>query len=126
MQLSASISPEDKLTTILQVQGLTFLKEHPKTTVGELAAELTMSSPAIAKFTDKLVDCGWVERIDDPDDRRIVRLLITIQGEKEFERIKCKHFEKMSEIFSLMPEEDIKEMIRIMEDLTRRWEEKNK
>lgn len=126
MHMSSPISQEDKLTTILQVQGLSYLKKHSKATVGELASELMMSSPAITKFTDRLVNLGWIRRADDSDDRRIIRLFITSLGEKKLSQIQRKHLERMSEIFSLMPEKDIKELIRIMGNLTKKWEEKNK
>ena len=108
------------------IQGLSFLKDHSNATIGELAAKLLMSSPAIAKFSDRLVDSGWVERKSDPNDRRVTRLVITLQGKKELEKMQCQHFERMSEIFSQIPEKDIQEMIRIMENLVLRWEEKKK
>jgi len=120
---SSNVSLKDKVTTILQVQALLYLQKHPRATVGELAGELSMSSPAAATFIDRLFDSNWITRKDDPQDRRITRLMITKKGKTELALIQRKHFEQMNEIISLMPEADLKEMIRIMETAIKKWEE---
>ena len=58
-----------------------------------------------------------VERINDKEDRRIIRLVITENGEKEFIALKKKLMEKMQKIFSRIPSKDLKELIRIFTNL---------
>lgn len=125
MKPTVSVSIEERVATILQAQALTYLKVNPKTTVGELAQELVMSSAAIAKFTDRLFSAGWILREDDPHDRRITRLLLTKKGKDELKQMQKRRYEKINEITSFMPENDLKEMVRIMENLAKNWE-KNK
>ena len=123
VRLSSNVSLKDKVTTILQMQALLYLRKHSHATVGELAGELNMSSPAAATFIDRLFDSNWITREDDPHDRRITRLVITKEGKTKLALIQRKHFEQMNEIVSLMPEADLKEMIRIMETAIKKWEE---
>ncbi len=125
MKPSSGISMEDKIATFLQGHALFYLQENPLATVGKLATELSMSSPAVAKFTDRLFDAGWITRENDPDDRRIIRLELTQKGKEELEQTLRQHFEKMNEIVSLMPDSDLKELVRIMENSVKAWEEKN-
>lgn len=123
---SLNVPIEEKIATFLQIQAMCYLQENPDVTVGDLATELAMSSPAVAKFSDRLFDAGWITRKDDSHDRRITRLKLTQKGKEELKLIQGRHFEKMNEIISFMPEADLKKMVYIMENVVKKWEEKNK
>ena len=49
-------------------------------TIGELGAQLDMSSGAVTGLVDRLEQAGNVERVADPADRRRVRLRMTDQA----------------------------------------------
>lgn len=115
-QLS-NISMEDKVTTMLQMHALTYLKKHPGETVGELAQSFQMSSSSAAQFMERLEKADLVERIQDKKDKRIIRLSITKNGEREFIILKKKFMDKMQKIFSKIPANDIREIIRIQTNL---------
>ena len=46
----------------------------------ELAQHMRIEPPALVRHLDKLADEGLVERRPDPDDRRIVRVVVTEAG----------------------------------------------
>lgn len=121
---SSNISLEDKFATILQMQALSFLKENPSSTVGQLSQRLHVSSPSVAQLCDRLVNSGWIKREDDQKDRRVTHLLLSREGEKKLKEIKLKHFKKMSMTLSLLDEKDLKDMTRIMTTLVSKVEEK--
>lgn len=104
---------EDKAITLLQVQALTYIHEHPKTPVGLLADELSMSLSAVAQLTNRLADAEYIRREDSPTDRRIIHLSLTPKGEEQLEiyhkQLEKNHFKVLSEI----PENDLKELVRI-------------
>lgn len=54
-----------------QVQVLISLSRGPRS-VGSLAEEVGVSSPAVTQLVDRLVEHGMVERRPDPLDRRVV------------------------------------------------------
>lgn len=120
---SQTVSMEDKFATILQMHALKLLQESPNITVGELSEKLRMSSASVAQFCDRLVSSGWIKRQNDSKDRRVTRLSLTKDGEKELKEMKIKHFQKMSKNLSLLDNTDLKEMIRIMTKLTSKVEE---
>jgi DNA-binding MarR family transcriptional regulator len=114
---------EDKIATMLQMQTMKYLKDYPKSTVGEVAQELFISSSSIAQLTDRLVVAGDIERVHDNYDRRIVRLSLTSHGEKELARLWQFHQDNINKMLSYIPEKDLKEMIRIHKDVLKRMEE---
>jgi DNA-binding MarR family transcriptional regulator len=106
-------SVEEKMATMLQMQALSFLMQHTLPTVGELAHYLLISPSSTAQLTDRLTVSKWIEREHDSKDRRIIRLHITKEGEKELQRLKKIKLEKIKKVLSLLPEKELKEIIRI-------------
>jgi DNA-binding MarR family transcriptional regulator len=49
-------------------------------TPGELARDMMMSPPAMTNRIDRLVKRGLVQRHADPDDRRALRVALTLEG----------------------------------------------
>lgn len=46
----------------------------------ELARRMRIEPPTLVRHLDKLADDGYVERRPDPDDRRVVRVIVTPEG----------------------------------------------
>jgi DNA-binding MarR family transcriptional regulator len=64
-----------------QMKALHVLHEHDEpTSVKALGDRLGLSMAAISRAADDLVQRGLVDRIEDPDDRRIKRLSLTPTG----------------------------------------------
>ncbi len=63
--------------TRAQWQVLYLLYQHDGQTQTELADTLTMAKPPLGKVVDRLEDDGWVERRDEPKDRRAKRVFLT-------------------------------------------------
>src|SRR5581483_12045400 len=54
--------------------------EHRDRTAGELARAISVRLPTLTQIVDVLVERGWIERRDDPTDRRKVWLALTESG----------------------------------------------
>jgi MarR family transcriptional regulator for hemolysin len=46
----------------------------------ELAGRMCIEPPTLVRHLDKLTDDGYVERRPDPDDRRVIRVVVTPKG----------------------------------------------
>ena len=55
--------------------------------VKELSDRLGLSLPGASRIVDALMRRGWLERREDPDDRRMKRIGITDAGREIIERI---------------------------------------
>ncbi len=104
---------EDKAITLLQILALTYINSHPKTPVGSLADELSMSLSAVAQLTNRLADAQYIQREDNPTDRRITCLSITPEGAKQIEVFKKQLDKNHFKVLSVVPEKDLKELVRI-------------
>jgi DNA-binding MarR family transcriptional regulator len=63
------------------------IHQHPDTTQAELVGRIGMEQPTIAKATTRMERTGFLERIPDPRDRRVIRLRLTEQGQAVVEAI---------------------------------------
>ena len=107
----------DKHATIMQYSALMFLKDNRSATVGDVASHLKLSKSSATQLIERLAKASLIDRINDKEDRRIVRISITSAGEQQVMDLKMKYREKMGKIISKIPDEDLKELIRIHKNL---------
>jgi len=80
-----------KTKTILPLGALfviSELKKHNELSMSEIGRRLSMPKPHVTGIVDKLIFEGFVERVSDPNDRRIVNIKITAKGTKNLFSIK--------------------------------------
>jgi DNA-binding MarR family transcriptional regulator len=70
-----------------QVGMLFMILHHNDTSVKEISEYLGVTKSAITQLLDPLVNKGFIERQNDPEDRRIVRLNLTAKGKKTIKEI---------------------------------------
>ena len=83
-------------------------------TIGE---KLLKSGGNITMVVDNLEKQGYVIRKKDPDDRRAVLIRLTPKGEKFIEEFFPKHLNKIKEEFSVISEEEKKNLADICKKL---------
>jgi len=81
--------------TTAQLRVLFLVRESPGVTAGELAHKIGVTPPTISGIVDRLVKMDLVRREDDESDRRLVRNLLTEQGDAT-----CSRMEQSTEIFT--------------------------
>ena len=77
-----------RVATLLQGHGLTVAQFEVLSTLAtadcanqqELAVRLRVTKGNLVGLIDRLAERGWVERVPDPDDRRVNRVQITETG----------------------------------------------
>ena len=62
-------------------------------TLGELAALMAITPPAVTKRVDALAARGLLERLPDPADRRAIRARLTAVGRECVDRLLSEHLE---------------------------------
>lgn len=68
--------------TMPQLKVLLLLGRHGSAPVSWLASRMDVSPPNITGILDRLEQRGWVRRMSDPQDRRVVRIVLTGEGER--------------------------------------------
>ena len=62
---------------------LVTIEKHGPLTLGDVAAREQVAPATVTKLVTKLVDQGLVDRLPDPDDRRVVRVALTDAGAEQ-------------------------------------------
>jgi DNA-binding MarR family transcriptional regulator len=71
-----------------QQSALAAIADRGPLTLGALAAFENVRPPSITRIVAALEAERWVERTTDPDDRRVVTVVVTAQGRRELKRIR--------------------------------------
>nr|WP_285851220.1 MarR family transcriptional regulator [Sporosarcina aquimarina] len=83
--------------------------------MSELAQILGLTAGAVTSASDKLIDHGYVTRIRDEKDRRIVYLGITDEGREMLQQLREVGRTKMTEAFSHLTEDQLPMILEIFE-----------
>lgn len=83
----------------------------------ELSTILDITPAAVTHVLNSLEEKGYIERLADKKDRRIVLVRPTENGLSTVERGKHLFFERITKLMSHLGEEDSKELIRILDKI---------
>jgi DNA-binding MarR family transcriptional regulator len=101
-----------------QLMTLHFVKHNDNCKTSDIANFLSVSPPDTTRIVETLVKKGFVERINDENDRRIIRLIIKEEGRKVVENIKQELALSFLKILEKINEEDAKALLRGMNALS--------
>lgn len=119
------INYDTKVVPKLQFFALGYIAKNPRTTVGQLAKELTMSSGAIAQLIERLSEKGWIVKEVDELDKRVYHLSLSPLGEEEILKMKEIFHKRVLSILSLISEDDLKLILDIERKLLKKLKEES-
>jgi MarR family transcriptional regulator for hemolysin len=73
----------------------------------ELAGRMRIEPPTLVRHLDKLADDGLVQRRPDPEDRRVVRVVVTPKGRARLDSLHEVASEVDAELRSLLTEREV-------------------
>jgi DNA-binding MarR family transcriptional regulator len=93
-----------------------FMLAHSKdgTAVKDLAAKAHVTSGAITQLLDPLVDQGLLERFEDKQDRRVVRVKLTTKAHTEVKDLRQTQFEEIVHIFDELSDAEINQLVGLL------------
>ncbi|PLT27901.1 MarR family winged helix-turn-helix transcriptional regulator [Peribacillus deserti] len=112
----ASLSDRYGLTS-LQVRILVEIREQGSHTIGTLASRLNMAGTNISTMCKKLEKEGFLERARNPEDERVVKVMLSDQGMAAVTEINKALLEKISSSIKEESETALKDMIAGLEKL---------
>lgn len=93
---------------------LNFIGKHPKCTMSDVKNFLRMIPSAATRRIDKLVNFGFVERIQDEKDRRLVRLALTNEGSDLYKKFLQSRLFGMEMMKNELEQEDLKIFFKVL------------
>jgi len=80
----------------------------------EIAVALDISLPAATGLVERLYITGFVKRIFEPTDRRIIRIVLTDKGKKAVKEVKEKRKTIIKDVFSHLSENEREQYLKIL------------
>jgi DNA-binding MarR family transcriptional regulator len=107
--------------TITQMKALHVLSDCDReVSVKALSDRLALSLPGASRTVDALLRRGWVERREDPDDRRMKRVGITAEGRKVLDRIETARLAGLEDYATSLTPEQRTRLSEALSDLPHR------
>jgi DNA-binding MarR family transcriptional regulator len=103
--------------TIGQLHVLITLSEQGAMTMGQLAQRLGMSLSAASSFIDRLEDKGYVARLRDDQDRRIVMVDVSERGRELASELVGSQREQMGRLLDTMGTAELTTFLKGLEAL---------
>lgn len=103
--------------SMLQLQALIFIKQHPSAHMREIANNFKIELPSATSLVDTLSKASLVERESDSNDRRVVKIILTEQGKALLKKAVKMRTKKIATVLSYLSTEDKNDLLRIMQKL---------
>jgi len=93
------------------------LSSNEKPTMSELGRSISMDLSTLTRTVDKLIKKEFVARKRDPEDRRMVRVAITVEGRKIINRFEEQRKKKIESILRQMTSQERRDVLNIFKTL---------
>lgn len=104
--------------TFPQIRAMAILRHH-SASLNDLATAHEVSPATMSRMISTLVERGWVQREEDPTDRRQVRLTLTTAGEASMDAIGSRSVEFLAEVLNDLSADELKDLERSLSALAR-------
>jgi DNA-binding MarR family transcriptional regulator len=111
--------------TMTQVRVLAILEAEQGLRAGDLAERLTVQPSTVTRIVDRLVRHRFVRRDADPDDRRMVRHVVTKTGLAALTELRRSGKQRFNEVFDRLSEDQLRKVVAALRDLTESFEAVN-
>lgn len=111
--------------SILRLEVLRYVSERKNPLMKEIADYFCITPPSATSLVDSLVKSGTLQRIEDKNDRRIIRLSITQKGKQEIKKRFREINNNMKNVLARLNLREQKELIKILEKLSKIYEKPN-
>lgn len=100
-----------------QIICLRLLAEEGGLTQRDLALRMNLSRPTISRMLRGMENGGVVERMPDPDDRRLARVTLTAKGRRLERSLRGIAADYVKRTFGSLSETDRAVLVRLLDDL---------
>jgi len=106
--------------TEFSVLEVLFLKG--KQTIQQIGTSIIIASGSMTYVIDKLEDKGLLNRHACPDDRRVVHVKLTEDGNHLMQKIMPNHQDMVTHIFGSLTEDESETMVKLLKKISKRVE----
>jgi DNA-binding MarR family transcriptional regulator len=111
------------IITLPQFLGLSFLHANPGTPVKAFAATLGLQLSSASGLLDRLAKLGLLKRTHSTEDRRVVLLTLTPEGERMVDEIREQKKESIARIFAALSPDERAVYLKLMQKVVSQLDE---
>lgn len=93
-----------------------------KQTIQQIGKSILISSGSMTYVIDKLEQKGFINRIDCPNDRRVIHVVLTEDGMNLMEKIMPKHRDLIHNMFGDLTDQESQTMVKLLKKVSKRVE----
>ncbi len=105
-----------------QYRVLGVLMKSGSNPISEIGRTLYISKPYMTVLIDSLMEKGWIERRNDPEDRRVILISITPGGKKHLRQAFEVYKTDVKKLLAGLGSEDIEKLCSSLENLQQIFE----
>lgn len=113
-----SLAAVEGTVDMTQLRILVVLASRGATTLGRLATATGLHQSTASRACDRLVRLGFVQRMDDPADRRSLRLTLSERGHDVVAAVAQARRDAIKPILRRMSRERRRDLVSVLEELT--------
>jgi DNA-binding MarR family transcriptional regulator len=99
---------------LLMILAMNFDGEHTSLSVSKISALLQITPAGVTHLLNPLEDAGCIERLPDPNDRRVVLIGLTDRGANIAQGLIAEVQEVLSGLVDYLGEDDSRTLIRLL------------
>lgn len=100
--------------TLPQLAILDLLNRLGELNMSDMARFMNVTTAAMTGIIDRLVRDGYVMRIPDPDDRRVIKIKLTAKGSSAVKNILEQRRRLITKIFGVLSRDEREEYLKIL------------
>jgi DNA-binding MarR family transcriptional regulator len=81
---------------------------------------LLVNRSNVTGLVDRMEQAGWVERVPDPEDRRVKRIQMTKPGREILAKAERKYYQRMREVMGVLSREESRQLCAMLERVRER------
>ena len=97
--------------TMSQCSTILGIGKHGTMTMNALSEWMSLATSTMTRIVDNLVRDGYIARTQDPQDRRVVQVSLTEEGEKLFGAVKQIYHEYHGKIVESIPADELHQVV---------------
>lgn len=116
---------EFKDLTIKEMHAIEAISMYHRHTISEVAKMLHLTPGTMTAMVDRLIYKGYVERVRDKNDRRVIRLKLTNHGRVFYRAHQVFHKMMVKEFLNGMNDQEVKDIKQAIQSLERFLDEQS-
>jgi len=104
--------------TVGQMEAMMLLHEAPESlTMGELAEALGMTPSSASQLVERLVRLGFLDRLREEDDRRVVRVVVTAGARRKFDAMVRVRLRALEQLTAALSDAELRTLVELLQKL---------